>query len=157
MRFRSLLPAALIAFGILPSLAAETPIKQGQSFYRARGALLRDGWRPIVTYDKDFDHDDPSNGPIDPGWPNARPFWLQGFREIEFCTGTEGNYCGFNYLKNGRCLYLLTEGEYALISDPEVSNWWIYPVPAKGKCSRDAIETPVRGRIRPGGESRSFP
>ena len=138
---RCLFGLLLLAFGISPSLAGETLLKEGQNFYRARGALLRDGWRPIVTFAKDFDHDDPSNGPIQPGWPDANRFWRHGVREIEYCSGVEANYCGFHYSKSGRCLYLVTAGEYGVKGfPPTVSNWWTYPVPAKGKCSREAAE-----------------
>jgi len=43
MRKFFLSTAFLLLAGVLPSLAAETPLKDGQNFYRARAALLRDG------------------------------------------------------------------------------------------------------------------
>lgn len=158
MLFRVHLSALLIVLSGLSCLAAETPLKEGQSFYRARGALLRDGWQPVVIYQKDFEHLDPNgSGDVDLDWIYAKPFWRHGFKEIEFCNGMEANYCGFHYRKKGRCLYLLTAGEFGFVMDPAVSNWWTYSVPVNGKCSRDAIESPARGRIRPGGSGRAFP
>lgn len=158
MFFRFPLPVLLIGLGILPSLAAETPLKEGQSFYRARAALVRDGWQPVVIYQKDFEHLDPNgSGDLDLFWIYAKPYWQHGFREIEFCNGMEANYCGFHYRKKGRCLYLLTAGEFGFVMDPTVSNWWTYSVPANGKCSRDAVESRARGTIPPHGSGEAFP
>jgi hypothetical protein len=133
---RFLLAAILIATAILPSQGAEPAFTEGQNFYRARAALLRDGWQPVVIFHKDFEHMDPSgSGDVDLEWIYAKPFWRHGFKEIASCSGMEGNYCNFNYRKEGRCLFVVTAGVYpGMVS---LRNWWTYPTPAKGNCSYD--------------------
>lgn len=134
--FRILFATVLIASGIAAASAAETSLAEKQSFYLARAALLRDGWKPIETFDK-F----PNGDELLHSWGGAKSFYRHGFKEVASCTGVEANYCAFNYRRKDRCLFLVTAGEYQPSGSryvPTVDNWWTYPVPAKGGCSYDA-------------------
>ena len=50
---------------------------------------------------------------------DAGELFSSGFKEVESCSGTGLNYCFFNYVKNGRCLQLETQGERRL----KLINW----------------------------------
>src|SRR3954466_13609982 len=95
----------LLAAGVLPSLAVETPLKERQNFYRAREALLHDGWRPVITFQKDFKHTEASGGE-DHFWTLAKPFWRHGYKEVVSCSGMEANFCNFHYRRKARCLFV---------------------------------------------------
>ena len=122
--FRLFLAATIIVCGHLAASAAETSLHKGQSFYRARAALLRDGWKPVETSDRDVD------GDVLHSWGDAAPFFKHGFKEVESCTGVDVDGCDFNYHNDGRCLSLVTAGEYNSPQFPAVANWWSYKQPA---------------------------
>jgi hypothetical protein len=53
-------------------------------------------------------NDEPENQ-----WGDAGVLFKAGFIEIEMCSGTGKNFCFFNYEYRGKCLRLLTQGEFS--------------------------------------------
>lgn len=136
--------AAVGIFATISTASAETlPIKKGQTFVHARARLIGKGWKPIETFAQYPD------GELQRDEANARILFKAGFREVGGCMGTGTNPCFYSYHKGAQCLLLITEGEFdsRMPNSPEVTGWWVYPVPTKGVsaarpqypfCSEDA-------------------
>jgi hypothetical protein len=99
--------------------ATEYPLRKGESIVEARAALLKAGWVP-VRIDKRWD-----DGTRENQFGDARLFFDAGFIEVQECEGTGPNACILNYQKDGRCLQVITVGEYyrAWSDKPEVVRW----------------------------------
>ncbi len=81
---------------------------QGLAITQARSNLLKSGWLPRATYLMwGENQDEPANQSGDAGLLHRA-----GLSEVEMCTGVEKNFCFFNYVRDGRCLRLTTEGEF---------------------------------------------
>ncbi|MBI3678484.1 MAG: hypothetical protein HY243_17895 [Proteobacteria bacterium] len=74
------------------------------------------------------------DGTMERTFGNARAMFRAGYREIEMCQGTGLNYCFFFYRKHGRCLRLITQGEYLpeYHAEPKVDGW-SYKCPDPGE------------------------
>lgn len=125
MTARSFLPVFLLLAGLIAVHAESWPIKKGEVFYKARPALLQQGWRPVEVYTSDE---------FDLIGEGIR-FYRHGFKEVENCSQGRG-YCSFHYRKGERCLMLVTEGEYIPPKSPTIDGWWTYPAPGKNEKSR---------------------
>lgn len=79
-------------------------LREGRPFVDVRRDLLRQGWKPLESFDRMGDGCRFSqSGP-------ARHYYNIGFKEVQVCS--EGNvYCWFNYTRRNQCLRLITEGE----------------------------------------------
>jgi hypothetical protein len=118
--------ATIFVFGnITGALAEHWPIKKGQVFYKARPALLRQGWRPVAVY-KSNEFDLIGDG---------IRFYRHGFKEVESCSQGRG-YCSFHYRKGDQCLMLVTQGEYIPPNSPKLDKWLTYPAPGKNEKPR---------------------
>lgn len=134
-----LLPA-LCASQLSAASMADLPLKTGTTIFKARPALMRQGWQPVETFTPghiaEFAHSDGDSFPI----------YRHGFKEVERCTGVDDNTCFFNYRKGNQCLMVGTSGEFDAGKSPKVDNWQLYPAPrmdTRGNkrpvsCSEDA-------------------
>ncbi len=79
-------------------------LHKGRSFEDVRRELLKQGWKPMESFDRMGDGCRfNQSGP-------ARRLYNMGFKEVQICS--EGNvYCWFNYTRRNQCLRLITEGE----------------------------------------------
>lgn len=94
------------------------PLRRGEPISEARALLLKDGWIP-VRIDKKM-----ADGRRENTYGDARPFFEAGYFEVETCTGIGRNYCFLNYQKDGKCLRLMTEGEYVPRRvEPDLLRW----------------------------------
>jgi hypothetical protein len=93
--------------------ATSLPIHEGWSLSRARAALVKSGWKPVVSTETFAD-----GTRIDQsGQPGG--FYKAGYIEVEDCS--EGPaYCLFRYRKHGKCLNVTTQGEY---KNPPIVGW----------------------------------
>jgi hypothetical protein len=112
--------ATIVLAGLLATraIAMSLPIEKGESFARAREALLRTGWIPVRTSFK------LSDGTPENNYGDAALLLRAGFPEVQFCSGTGNNYCVHNYRRGRRCLRLATLGEYGVGPGPEVEAWY---------------------------------
>ena len=108
-RFRWLLAIAVASS--LPGIAAAAPPKKsahdalvGKPFSAARASLLEQGWSPTETALTT------SRGAPERSRGEAGKLLEAGYPEVERCTGTQRNYCFFNYSRGGRCLRVRTLG-----------------------------------------------
>lgn len=93
----------------MPAHAAAEVSEQGVgtvSLSVARAELLQEGWQPRETY-----------GVFPDGlrWNedgDAGALYKAGFKEVEACSSTRAHYCSFNYVRNGKCLALHTQGAF---------------------------------------------
>jgi hypothetical protein len=76
----------------------------GKPFSDLRSKLLADGWQPqetdLIT----------ARGVPERSRGEAGRLLEAGYTEIERCTGSERNYCFFNYNRRGQCLRVRTLG-----------------------------------------------
>lgn len=109
----------LLASPNLWAAATEYPLRQGESIVEARAALLKAGWLP-VRIDKRW-----TDGARENQFGDARLFFDAGFIEVQECEGTGPNACTLNYQRDGKCLQVITVGEYhpEWSDKPEVVRW----------------------------------
>ena len=102
------------------AFAAEYNLRFDMSISQVRSQLLKDGWTP-VRIDKKI-YTDGTTGNHDGA--EGQILFEAGFFEVEDCSGTEAGFCTFNYQKNGRCLRIITQGEYFSPQDePGLLRW----------------------------------
>lgn len=103
----------LLCFGFLilitvPIIATSATSIKGQSITKVRQTLIKSGWTPRRTYLMwGENNDEPENK-----WGDAGALYKAGFVEVEMCSGTGKNFCFFNYQHGGKCLRLMTQGEF---------------------------------------------
>ncbi len=83
-----------------------------------RARMLRRGWKPRITNDTYID----GTKVKDSG--EARDMLDAGFVEVEDCSGTDYNFCDFNFKKGDYCLKIITIGEL----DGKLRNRYRMPV-----------------------------
>jgi len=117
----------MMSCGIALAAAAELPIQKGEKINHARSALVRAGWKPVETFTAMED------GELEHFRFGAGEIYKAGVKEVESCMGTGRNPCFYNYYRDDRCLFLITEGEYDHRdrSFPVVTGWYLYPEPSK--------------------------
>ncbi|HEX5280025.1 MAG TPA: hypothetical protein VFW28_08090 [Micropepsaceae bacterium] len=106
---------AITVFMAAPATGGEGSLQRGQPISQVRAQLIRDGWTP-VRIDKILPVEERINPEVKERKNlegDARDMFNAGFYEVEKCIGADFNECTFNYQKNGECLRLKTEGEYA--------------------------------------------
>jgi hypothetical protein len=104
------LPFCLFLLLVIPSIASAEAQLKGQSITKARQILIKSGWQPRQTYlMTGEDNNEPENQ-----WGDAGVMYRAGLIEVEMCNGTGKNFCYFNYQSKGKCLRLLTQGEFRL-------------------------------------------
>lgn len=82
-------------------------IYKGDGYSRARRKLIRQGWKPVVTHFKNNLGDEMR---LQAG---GEDLIKAGYKEIQYCAGTEVGACLFNFKKGRICLRIQTLGEYA--------------------------------------------
>lgn len=99
--------------------ATEYPLRKGESIVEARAALLKAGWMPVRIDERMAD------GTRENQFGDARLFFDAGYVEVQECTGTGTNPCILNYQKDGKCLQVITVGEYhpEWSDKPDVLRW----------------------------------
>jgi hypothetical protein len=110
--------AAALLLGSSAAFAADPPLTKGLSLSAMHAQLLRAGWKPVETglrwNDGDLQHKSGGAGMI----------YRAGFHAVHMCSGTGTNPCIFNYAKAGKCLRIVTLGEYVPPeAEPHVDNW----------------------------------
>ena len=118
--------AAFIALLPLAVVASEPLLHRGDLISEVRARLIKDGWTP-VRVDKIVPEQDRINPDVKE-YKNlsggAQDLFKAGFYEVEKCVGADFNECTFNYQKNGECLRLKTQGEYAPgLGEPTLFSW----------------------------------
>ncbi len=109
------------------SAGPEPNLTKGQSFRVARAALIVAGWKPRVINSYSLD------GTVQWNRFGESEFLArEGYREVEYCSGTGLTYCFFDYVRNGKCLHLETKGERHL-----TLIYW----------DRRCVKTPPRGDL----------
>lgn len=98
----------------LPAL--DPALKQGAVYEKARLALLKNGWKPVIATDRNIYGEMTSRV----GVPGI--LYEAGFKEVYFCGAT--GYCLFNFVKNGKCLRISTLGDYVKGKFPRIHSWW---------------------------------
>lgn len=104
--------ACLVAFQIVmlsgsAHFAETAPDVVQKPILGARATLIKSGWMPRETFLMN------AEGQRENQWGDAGILLRAGVVEVEFCTGTGVGYCFYNYRKKGRCLRLLTQGEFS--------------------------------------------
>ncbi|KPC53849.1 hypothetical protein [Amantichitinum ursilacus] len=91
---------AVVLIGAQPAIASDNPswLNKQMTFKQARRAILRAGWQPIRSDDRDHDY----------GVVSA--LHHKGVKEITQCSEGE-SFCNFYYRKQNECLRLITIGE----------------------------------------------
>jgi hypothetical protein len=107
MRNLALILVALLA---IPSTVFAEAQLNGQPITKARQILIKSGWQPNQT---DLMTGEDNNEPENQRG-NAGAMYRAGLIEVEMCNGTSKNFCFFNYRSKGKCLRLLTQGEFSL-------------------------------------------
>jgi hypothetical protein len=99
MRTSSFVAAAIAAFlSIAPAVAAEAlPRLSGQDYSKARSALLRQDWQPVVLPDADQ--------------CMAGDKRCAGRPEMYVCAGTGMGQCVFVWRRKGTVIDVMTVGE----------------------------------------------
>jgi hypothetical protein len=106
-----LLSAGTVAF------AADLPIKQGLPLGAMDALLLRAGWQP-------------AKASVQLGG-GVGTIYQAGYHAVQMCAGTGSNPCVFNYAKQGKCLRIVTRGEYNPPEYEPVVESWTYACPDK--------------------------
>lgn len=110
MRIGILLSMCLLASHAQSAEPVHAPIRAGDNFVRARGALLRAQWRPLRRHVNDgYEY-----GGLD------RLLNERGFKELESCT-VDTSQCIFYYRKRRTCLRVDTMGEQ--VDEMTVVQW----------------------------------
>jgi hypothetical protein len=107
MRFLALILVFLL---IAPRIASSATPISGLTITKARQILIKSGWKPRLTYLLWGEHNyEPENQ-----WGDAGILYQAGFVEVEMCSSTGRNFCFFNYEHKGKCLRLITQGEFSI-------------------------------------------
>lgn len=95
------------------------PLTVEQDYREARVALLKYGWRPMITYFVDHQGDLERTSGV------AGEFLKLGMTEVQLCEGADHLTCFFDFEKDGQCLQVVTDEEYIpeLNQFPVVLSW----------------------------------
>ncbi len=99
-KFAAAIKYILLFMLVILALTCADNLKKGMDFFVARKLLIREGWKPISTHDKD---DYPYSG-------LEKELIALNIKELESCA-MDRAVCLFNYKKNNECLQLETQGE----------------------------------------------
>ena len=128
--FRSslFLGLSLLAIGLFPELVfaagkeqalilppLDPALRQGAVYEKIRPALLKNGWQPVISTDRD------AEGQLESRIGDAGTMYNAGFNEVAGCSAT--GYCLFQFAKNGKCLSISTIGGYYKGKAPTIYRW----------------------------------
>ena len=109
---RSLALAFTLALATAPALGQDAgpaaPIKRGQSYDAARGALLKAGFQPVRQTEE---------GRCAPGREDV----CDAYPETQGCSGTGFAFCGFTWRRGAQTLFVTTSGEE--VGELRVAGW----------------------------------